>query len=279
MAFIEIREVSDPRLAVYRDLNRVNLTRSSGRFVVESRWLVQRLLASSLTTESILCSERLRDELEYLASSELPVYVVPPELTNQIVGFNFHRGMLACGLRPSNATLGELVGPPSLPRWIVVCPQIVDPTNLAGVIRNCAAFGVDGLLLGPHCADVYSRRVTRVSMGTVFQLPVRIADDLQAELHALSDPWGFHRVATVLDPRATPLPLAQRLPRLALFFGSEGHGLEERWLMLSDQRVTLAMQRNTDSLNVATATGVFLYHYAQIAQLKVANRIPPGEPA
>ena len=47
---------------------------------------------------------------------------------------------------------------------MVVCPRVVDPTNLGGIIRNCCAFGATGLLLGPGCADPFSRRVVRVSM-------------------------------------------------------------------------------------------------------------------
>jgi tRNA G18 (ribose-2'-O)-methylase SpoU len=265
MAFVEINDPHDARLSVYRNLNQANLTRQSGRFIAESRMLVQRLLKSGVAAESILCSERCRPELESLATAALPVYVVPHPLVSQIVGFQFHRGVLACGLRPANSQLGDLLGRSQGPRLIVVCPQIVDPTNLAGVVRNCAAFGVDGLLLGPHCADVFSRRVVRVSMGTAFTLPIRVADDLSAELRALNQQYGCHRAAAVLSATATPLFLARRPPRLAILFGSEGHGLDARWMAMCDEQVTLPMGRHTDSLNLATATGVFLYHFTHVA--------------
>jgi tRNA G18 (ribose-2'-O)-methylase SpoU len=265
MSFVQISDPDDPRLLVYRDLNHANLTRHSGRFIAEGRLLVHRLLGSCVATESILCSERCRRELDFLAASSLPVYLVPQALISQITGFNFHRGMLACGLRPANAELSVVAGSAPGERLIVVCPQIVDPSNLAGVVRNCAAFGVDGLLLGPHCADVYSRRVVRVSMGTVFTLTIRVSDDLATELHALNDRYGCQRVAAVLNAGAVPLPEARRPARLALLFGSEGHGLDPCWVAMCDQQVTLPMKHNTDSLNLATSTGVFLYHFTHVA--------------
>jgi tRNA G18 (ribose-2'-O)-methylase SpoU len=270
MGFVEIDDVNDDRLTVYRDLPRVNFARPPDRFIAEGRHLVQRLLASPLVTESILCSERHRNELRRLTASTLPIYIVPHGLLSEIVGFRFHRGMLACGQRPTNPPLRQLVEAPQRGgersgQLLVVCPQIVDPTNLAGVVRNCSAFGVDGLLLGRQCADVFSRRVARVSMGTIFQLRVRVADDLSADLRSLHDQYGYHRMATVLDAAAAPLPRARCPSRLALIFGSEGNGLDDAWIEQSDQQITLPMELNTDSLNVATAAGVFLYHFIYVA--------------
>ena len=53
MPIVEISDIQDARLDVYRDLNRTNLTVASGRFIAESRLLVERLLASSFRTESM----------------------------------------------------------------------------------------------------------------------------------------------------------------------------------------------------------------------------------
>lgn len=265
MRIVDIHDLSDPRLDPYRQLAQSNLTRHSGRFIAESPLLVERLLASGLQTESILTARRYCSQLEAWPVGDVPVYVVPDHAVSEVVGFQFHRGVLACAHRPRNPSLAELVAPRDAAGILVICPQIVDPTNLASVVRNTSALGGDGLLLGPHAADPFSRRVARVSMGTLFRLPIRVADNLAEDLTALAADHGYTRVATVLDPAATPLPLAQRPPRLALLFGSEGHGLDEETLRLCDRRVTLAMHRDTDSLNVGSSTGIFLYHYACLA--------------
>ncbi|MCA9166802.1 MAG: RNA methyltransferase [Planctomycetales bacterium] len=268
MPIVEIDDVDDPRLDVYRQLNQTNLTAMSGRFIAESRLLVERLLASSYQVESILAAEQFRAELLATVPPDTTIYLLRKELISAVIGFHFHRGMLACGLREPNPTLDQLLANRTVMdsesgRTIIVCPQIVDPTNLAGVIRNACAFGVDGLILGPQCADPFSRRVVRVSMGTVLQLPIRIADDLIPELDMLYHTFACTRVATVLDDRATPLRSAERPRHLALLFGSEGHGLPQDIIEHCDELVTLPMKRGTDSLNLATSTGIFLYHYSQ----------------
>ena len=271
MTCVEIRDASDPRLSPYRELHATPSREPSEVFIAEGRFLVRRLLASELTTESILCSDRCQDELSHLRDLQVPVYVAPLKLIREIVGFRFHRGMLACGRRPANRTLNTLVASASPGRLVVVCPRIVDPINLAGVIRNCAAFGVDGLLLGPHSADPFCRRVVRVSMATVFQLPLRVTNDLSKDLETLSEKLGFHTVATVLDLTAVQLSEAPRPHDLALLVGSEEAGLRSEWVQRCDTRVTLPMQRDTDSLNLATATGIFLYHYTHVARHVTAN--------
>lgn len=268
MRLVDIENLEDPRLDAYRQLSQTNLTRHSGRFIAESPLLVERLLASSLTTESILTARRFLPQVTKWPVGDLPIYVVPDKAISDIVGFHFHRGVLACGLRPANPTLQDLVSSLDRQGMLVICPQIVDPTNLASVVRNTSALGGDGIVLGAHGADPFSRRVARVSMGTLFQIPIRVASDICEDLRELANLHHYVRVATVLDTNATPLPNATRPQRMALLFGSEGHGLDEQTLELCDERVTLDMHRDTDSLNVGTSTGIFLYHYTSVAKTR-----------
>jgi tRNA G18 (ribose-2'-O)-methylase SpoU len=266
MRVIDVEDLQDPRLAVYREINRKNLTRASGRFIAEGRWLVERLLNSDLQTESIVCGHEYLAQLPQNLPDALPVYRLPAKSISELIGFQFHRGMLACGLRPANAPLNQIIDSTAPETTLVVCPDVVDPTNLGSVIRNGSAFGASGLLLGPNCADPYSRRVVRVSMGNVFQLPIRVAEDLSGELHDLHIEHGFTRYATILGNCDTLMSHMTRPRRIAIVFGSEGHGLSPESMAQAEHRITLPMHRNTDSLNLATSTGVFLYHFTCIAR-------------
>jgi tRNA G18 (ribose-2'-O)-methylase SpoU len=71
--------------------------------------------------------------------------------------------------------------------------------------------------------------------------------------------------ATVLDKDAQPLEDARRPARFGLLLGSEAQGLNQEWIAACDRRVTIPMQRGADSLNVATAASVFLYHFTRAA--------------
>jgi tRNA G18 (ribose-2'-O)-methylase SpoU len=263
MPTIRIDSLEDPRIAAYRDLKRSNQTRWAGLFVCEGQLLVERLLASDYEVDSVLLDERYVAVMAPRIPSGVPVYVVADGMVERIVGFNFHRGVIACGRRRASPALVDVLPADAERLMIVVCPQAHDPENLGGVLRNCAAFGVDAVLLGAQGADPFSRRVLRVSMGTVLTLPLVQSVDLATALKRLRNDWGVQMVATVLDERAEPLDNVVRPERMALLFGSERHGLEREWIELCDRRVTLSMHGSTDSLNLSVACGVFLYHFTR----------------
>lgn len=263
MPVVEIASLDDPRLAPYRELKKSNLTRWSGLFVAEGEKLVRRLLASGYETASLLVGRRYLEEFAALAPAETPVLAIPDEWVESLVGFNFHRGVLACGKRRANPALKDVLPAAGQRSTVVVCPDVQDPENLGAILRIAAAFGVDLVVLGPRAADPLSRRVLRVSMGAALGVPIIRSDDLAAELDRLRREFAFELAATVLDADAEPLDRAARPNRIALLFGSEGHGLDRSLVERCDHRLTIAMQRGTDSLNVAVAAGIFLYHFTR----------------
>jgi tRNA G18 (ribose-2'-O)-methylase SpoU len=261
-----VESLSDPRLAPYARLNQSNLTRGSGLFVAEGDKVVERLIDSDFEVDSLLAEDEWAARLGSRLSPGTPIYVATRELMSELIGFRFHRGVLACGRRKPAPTLEQILPPADQSATLLVCPAVQDPTNLGSIVRSAAALGATAILLGSECADPFSRRVLRVSMGSVLYLPIRESPDLAADIIALREQHGFEMLATVLDPRATPLAEVSRPRRLALVLGSEGHGLDERWLQLSSGQITLPMQAGIDSLNVAIAAAVFLYHFAHVAK-------------
>jgi len=260
MPRIPISRPDDPRLADYQDLNQRNLTRQSGKFIAEGDKVVERLIASPFEVASIFAESDWADRLEPRVPPETPIYVAERSLLEQTIGYNFHRGVLAAGRVGPRRQLTEVLEPLPESALVLVCPEIHDPTNLGSLIRTAAAFGVAAILLGRQCAHPFSRRVLRVSMGAALQIPLIESADLSRDLELLRS-HQFDLAATVLDATAIPLQQAARMSRQAILLGSEGHGLGDEWLKLSTRRITLAMQSGIDSLNVAIATAVFLYHF------------------
>ena len=74
---------------------------------------------------------------------------------------------------------------------------------------------------------------------------------------------GVELIATVLDESAEPLGDVTPPARTAMLFGNEAQGLSPGHIALCDRRVTIPMKLGTDSLNVAVAAGVFLYHFTR----------------
>ncbi len=263
MPLIPITTIDDPRLLSYRDLSQRNLTRQSGLFIAEGEKVVERLIASDFEVASLIAEPAYAERYAPQVPPETPIYVVSRDQLETTIGFNFHRGILACGRRkpmlPIANFLAQLPGSRST---LVVCPDVQDPTNLGSIIRSTAAFGCDAILLGSLCADPFSRRVLRVSMGTALHLPILECRDLAADLQTLAAAQ-YDLVASVIDATAEPLSSAKRSDRMALLLGSEAHGLSDDWLALVHRHVTIPMQLGIDSLNVSIAAAVLLYHFCR----------------
>src|SRR5271155_4798559 len=109
MPRVPITDLDDPRIAIYRNLKATNQTRSSGQFVVEGEKLLDRLLASPHPIASVLAGARHESRVAAKVSSEVPLYVLPHELLDLLVGFNFHQGVLAAGVRGAGLGIDALV--------------------------------------------------------------------------------------------------------------------------------------------------------------------------
>ena len=268
MARIDLDDLTDPRLDPYRSLKQTNETARRGMFIAEGDKLTRRLLDSGLQVDSGLLGRSYVDTFASRLPREVPAYVIPDELVDTLVGFNFHRGILACGRRPMpSPTLSDVfAATTNEPLTIVVCPDVQDPENLGAIIRLAAGFGVAAIVLGPKCADPFSRRVQRVSMATVYGLPIVPCRDVSAALGELRTQYGIESWATVLADDAAVLGTIARPSRLALVFGSEGHGLQPDVVAACDRKLTIPMHGDVDSLNVAVAAGIFLHHCSRPQQ-------------
>ena len=263
MPLITIDDLSDSRIASYRSLKTTNETRWQEIFVVEGEKLVRRLLESEFETLHVLIGDSYVERLKEVLPANVPVYVIPTRAINELIGFHFHRGVLACGKRRPFPSVEEVLAKAGEKFRCVLCPNVTDPENLGGIIRICAGFGVDLLLLGSECGDPYSRRVQRVSMGNNLKLPIIQTERLAEAATKLSES-GVEMWATVLDPKAEVLQEAKSQDRFGLMLGNEGEGLSPEWIVRADRRVTIPMSNGTDSLNVAVAAGIFLYHFTSL---------------
>lgn len=267
MRIVEIASRDDPRVAVYRGLRDATLRDASGLFIVEGRLGVRRLLeASRFRTCSLFVTRTalaaLSDVLPKL-DPDTPIYLASQAELNSVVGYNIHRGCLAAVERgvptSSDAILCRRSGGP---RRLLVLEDVANPDNVGGAFRNAWAFGASGVLLSARCADPLYRKAVRVSMGGSLCVPFAWLEsgvDLFAQLVA----QGFRSVALTTDPGApelAELPPAQA--SLALLLGAEGDGLRAESLAASDARARIPMAPGVNSLNLATAAGIALYHFA-----------------
>lgn len=247
---------TDP-LAAFRDLRR-----SRGRaplFVVEGEIGVRRLLASGHDVVSVVATPT------HLARLSVPAHVTAhtrdESQLRELVGFDFHRGCLACARRPPHHDAGSVIdaldtGPATR---LVVAENVADPANLGALVRNCSVFGVDLVVVDGRGADPLGRRAIRASAATVLTQPLACVESATVLVAELRRRTGWRVVAADADPDATPLPWVLATGPLALLVGNEGQGLTPTMRDLAHERVVIPMASGADSLNVAAATAVLLY--------------------
>lgn len=255
---IQILDPDDARLDDYRHLReparRASLEAAGGHFVAEGVTVVRRLLESALTIHSVLVLEGRQDRVANLVRDDIDFLVVPKDVMNTVVGFDLHRGVLACAQRPPNRSIAEIA---QSARTVAVLEGINDHENLGAIARSARALGIDAFVLDPTTADPWYRRAVRVSMGEMIYLPIGRATAWPAALHQLRS-HGF--VIAALTPAHNAVDLsafaASKPDRVALLLGAEGPGLSQAALDDSDVHVRIPIRSTVDSLNVGHAAAI-----------------------
>ena len=139
---------------------------------------------------------------------------------------------------------------------IVALDAVQDPGNLGTILRTAEAFALGAVVLCEGCADPFSPKVVRSTMGAVFRLPcVQLPlTDALARLKTA----GLPVYATALHEDSVPLSSVS-LGRAAVIIGSEGRGVSESALRLSDRRVIIPMHGRAESLNAGVAAAIVIY--------------------
>jgi TrmH family RNA methyltransferase len=147
---------------------------------------------------------------------------------------------------------------PNKPSLLLVLDAINTPGNLGTMLRTASAAGADGVLLGPDCVDLYNPKVVRGSMGAHLRLPVH--SQTWSEIAATTQ--GMHVWVATLEADLAYTAVNWTLPS-ALIIGSEAIGAGENARLLAQQRVTIPMHAQTESLNAAVAAGILLFEAAR----------------
>jgi tRNA G18 (ribose-2'-O)-methylase SpoU len=265
LPIIPITDPGDPRLADYGNVPDPELLTRRGLFVAEGRLVVHRLLAApALTTRSVMVTTPALAPLHDLLTPQpdVPVYVVPQVVMDQVTGFNIHRGCLALGVRPARHDWHALTATGQL---VVVLERVGNADNVGSIFRSALAFGADAVLLGPACADPLYRKAIRTSMGAALALPFADVTPWPDALRELTD-GGWTVIG--LTPQSKDalrelMPGSPRDPdshrRVAIVLGHEGEGLSSEALSACTGRARIPISPVVDSLNVATAAAIALY--------------------
>ena len=113
----------------------------------------------------------------------IAVYLADKKLLETLVGYTVYQGVFAVGKIPPLASLEEIFRKSPAPKLFVAVHEMSNAENLGALVRNCVAFGVQGMIVGETSSSPYLRRAVRNSMGAIFDLPVYELNNRMGELH------------------------------------------------------------------------------------------------
>jgi tRNA G18 (ribose-2'-O)-methylase SpoU len=258
---ITVDDPADHRLDDYRSLNDQAFRRryeGDDLFVAEGYVAIDRLIESDHLIRSVLLAPsrvgRFAAHLPTLAARDVEVFVAERRVIADVVGFDLHRGVVACAQRRPPLSIDRLLEGADR---IAVLEGLNDNENLGAIARAARAFRIDGLLIDPTCTDPYSRRTVRVSMGEVLTLPIaRAAHDawpaVLGDLRSVGfEVWAMTPASTAENLWSIEIP-----DRIAVVLGAEGPGLSLEALAGADRQVRIPIAAEVDSLNVGQAAAV-----------------------
>ena len=220
--------------------------RAEGEYVCDGG----KLLAEALEKKAAITSVLWKERAQSLAPLEgVRQYVAPEELFDYVSPMKNSPGPLFTLRIPA----GEAE---SVFERALLLENVQDPGNVGTLIRTAAAMGVDTVLLCGACADVYSPKTARATMGAVFRERLVHTDAVGAK--ALCVKNGLPLYGAALSERACDIRSLD-LRRAVVAIGSEGRGLSEELLSLCDGELIIPMSAGSESLNAASAGTVVLW--------------------
>lgn len=221
--------------------------RTEGLFVGEGPKLLAEALCAGMEVAAVVGSAGVRTG----CPPTIRQVEVPEDLLKSLSTTETPQGVLFLCRMPALTPPDKLSGG----RYLVL-DGLQDPGNLGTIWRTADAFGADGLLLVNNCADPFSPKTVRATMGAAFRLPAWECG--LGEAKALLDDAGIPLYATALRDDTLDVREAE-LSRAAVVIGSEGRGISREALALCAGTVKIPMRERCESLNAAVAASVVLW--------------------
>jgi TrmH family RNA methyltransferase len=219
-----------------------------GLFVADGTKLLEEAVRWWPGLETVILSDGVQ--------AEVPEHVrlvrVPEDVMESISPMQTPQGALFICRLPEKSAFEPKPG-------MLLLDGIQDPGNIGTILRTADALDIPVVLL-EGCADPYSHKVVRSSMGAAFRVPV-VQTDWQSAQAACREA-GIPVAVTALSDRAQDLRKAD-LRSMAVVIGSEGQGVRPQILENAQQELIIPMNEHCESLNAAIAAAIVMWQMKQ----------------
>ena len=235
----------------------------NGKYVVEGMRMVEEIPADRLGeiyftqdyfNKKITQNERLL-RLVNTAVERNKCFLVTESVLRRITDTENPQGILAT-VMIEEKTVDDLMGNGMESPLILIIEKLQDPGNMGTIIRSAEGAGVTGILVSYDSVDIYSPKVIRSTMGSIFRKNVAVTFDLIGDINKLRKRgvviYGMHLSGSSMYDTDLTGPSA-------FLIGNEGHGLTDDISAAADKLIRIPMKGSLESLNAASSATVISY--------------------
>lgn len=251
---LEVESPDNPRIKRARSLSSPRMVKKHRLYLLEGPRFISDLPPDS-KAEYLVLSRVATPIAEEVASraaqAGVDVLEVPEEVFASISDTATSQGLAAVCPIPRTSLRQACSG-----RLVLALDGVSDPGNVGTSIRSAVAFGCGGVLLGKGCASAYSTKAVRASAGAVAVSKVCESVDLP---EAVDSTLAESYLLLGADVSGDRHPSSKNSERVALFVGSESHGLSREVRNRMDHLVSIPISDRVESLNAAVSASILLH--------------------
>lgn len=221
-------------------------------FTVEGIKSVNDAAKAGAEIKMIFISDSFYKNAEHDELPQYDFYVVPEHMFSSLCDTETPQGILAV-IKMNSEKKFE----PDKNKLYIYCDTVSDPGNLGTIIRTADAAGFGGVLLSKGCADLYSPKTVRSSMGSFFNIPVYEGVGKEEIIEIKKN--GFQFLCGALGKNTRPYTDADFSAPSVIAVGNEANGITDEILKLADICIKIPILGAAESLNVGVAAAVFMY--------------------
>ncbi len=217
-------------------------------FLIEGFHLVEEAIKSGVHIEELIVAEHAIIPATWNIA-HIPMTIVTDEVIKAISDTETPQGIAAV-CKQLHRNIDHI-------QTALFIDAVQDPGNVGTIIRTADAAGIDAVVVGEGSADIYNAKVIRATQGSLFHFPVIKGDIGQwiARFQNKHIPIYGTSLQNGVDYRSVS-PSSS----FALIVGNEGSGVNDKWLQQTTTNLYVPIYGKAESLNVAVATGILLYH-------------------
>lgn len=253
IAMLRIESLQNERVKRWRKLQTRKGREREQAFLIEGEHLIEEALLTNELVRKLIVTDGTAVPAHWDLTN-IPIVYITKTVLQAVSETETPQGLLAlCQMREPHMSIVENG------KYLLV-DSVQDPGNVGTLIRTAESAGLDAVFLGRGCADLYNSKTIRATQGALFHLPIVQTDlsKLIQQLQSAQIPIYGTALEGALDYRTIP-----KTDAFALLVGNEGSGVAEELLALCDENLYVPIFGQSESLNVAVATGILLYAFRQ----------------